>query len=116
MTPGPSEQTSDGESMGMFCPTCKSLMFPGKNGELECRKCKTVAESESTPTVVAEAELKETVIMEDGQVIGTSFHRHVVAPGGDYSNEEERVQAICAAAHTPEVIEAFKAATAAQGV
>lgn len=57
-----------------------------------------------------------TVITEDGQVIGKSFHRHVVSPGDDYSNEEERVQAICAATHTPEVIEAYKAATAAQGV
>jgi hypothetical protein len=57
-----------------------------------------------------------TVITEDGKIIGQSFHRHVVAPGDDYSKEDERVQAICAAAHTPEVIEAYKAATAAQGV
>ena len=56
------------------------------------------------------------VITEDGQVISKSFSRHVVAPGDDYSKEEERVQAICAAAHTPEVIEAFKSAIAAQGV
>lgn len=58
----------------------------------------------------------ETIITEDGQVIGKSFHRHVVAPGDDFSKEEERVQAICAATHTPEAIESFKAAIAAQGV
>ena len=58
----------------------------------------------------------KTVIMEDGKQIGGNFHRHVVAPGDDYSSEVDRVQAICAATHTPEVIEAFKAATAAQGV
>lgn len=57
-----------------------------------------------------------TVITEDGQVIAKSFHRHVVSPGDDYSNEEERVQAICAATHTADVIAAYKAAQAAQGV
>lgn len=55
-------------------------------------------------------------IVEDGKQIGSSFHRHVIAPGDDYSNEDARVQAICAATHTAEVIEAYKAATAAQGV
>jgi len=57
-----------------------------------------------------------TRIVEDGAVISQSYHRHVVSPGDDYSNEDTRVQAICAATHTPEVIEAFKAAIAAQGV
>lgn len=58
----------------------------------------------------------KTAIMEDGKQISGTFHRHVVAPGDDYSQEDARVQAICAATHTPEVIEAYKAATAAQGV
>lgn len=57
-----------------------------------------------------------TVLTEDGQVIGRSFHRHVVAPGDDYSQEDARVQSICAATHTAEVIESYKAATAAKGV
>ena len=57
-----------------------------------------------------------TRIVEDGKVIGQSYHRHLVAPGADYSAEDARVQAVCAAAHTEEVIEAYKAATAAQGV
>ena len=55
-------------------------------------------------------------IVEDGKQIGSSFHRHVIAPGDDYGNEDARVQAICAATHTAEVIEAYKASTAAQGV
>ena len=55
-------------------------------------------------------------IIENGQVISQSFQRHVIAPGADYSAEDARVQAICAATHTPEVIEAHKAAIAAQGV
>jgi hypothetical protein len=57
-----------------------------------------------------------TKIVENGVVISQSFHRHVVAPGDDYSNQEERVQAVCAATHTPKVIEAYKAAIAAEGV
>jgi len=53
-----------------------------------------------------------TVIKRDGEEISRSFHRHVVAPGDDYSAEEAKVQAVCAAVHTPEVIEAYKAAQA----
>jgi len=53
------------------------------------------------------------ILDENGSVISSSFHRHVVIPGDDYSNEDARVQAVCAATHTAEVIEAYKAA---QGV
>lgn len=58
----------------------------------------------------------KTAIMEDGKQISGAFHRHVVAPGADYSAEDARVQAICAATHTADVISAYKAAAAAQGV
>jgi hypothetical protein len=58
----------------------------------------------------------KTAIMEDGKKISSTFHRHVVAPGNDYAGEDERVQAICAATHTADVIEAYKAVIAAQGV
>ena len=51
----------------------------------------------------------KTAIMEDGKQISGSFHRHVVAPGSDYSAENARVQAICAATHTADVIAAYKA-------
>lgn len=57
-----------------------------------------------------------TSILEDGKQISGNFHRHVVAPGDDYSKEDARVQAICAATHTADVIAAYQAATAAQGV
>jgi len=56
-----------------------------------------------------------TSIMENGKQISGTFHRHVIAPGDDYSGEGARVQAICAATHTDEVIAAYKAAQAAQG-
>jgi hypothetical protein len=52
----------------------------------------------------------KTAIMEDGVQISGTFHRHVVAPGDDYSGEDARVQAICAATHTPEVVAAYQAA------
>lgn len=58
----------------------------------------------------------KTAIMENGKQISGNFHRHVVSPGDDYFAEDARVQAICAATHTAEVIAAYKAATAAQGV
>lgn len=55
-----------------------------------------------------------TNVVENGVVIGSSLHRHVVNPGEDYSNEDARVQAICSATHTQEVIDTYKAARAAQ--
>ena len=54
----------------------------------------------------------KTAIMEDGKEISSTFHRHVVAPGDDYSAESDRVQAICAATHTADVISAYQAAIA----
>lgn len=52
----------------------------------------------------------KTAIMEDGKQISGTFHRHVVAPGNDYSAEDAKVQAICAAVHTAEVIATYQAA------
>ena len=58
----------------------------------------------------------KTAIKEDGVEISSKFHRHVIAPGDDYSGENARVQAICASTHTAEVISAYNAAIATQGV
>jgi hypothetical protein len=55
----------------------------------------------------------KTVIKEDGVEISSKFHRHIVAPGDDYSAEDARVKAICAAMHTADVVAAYKAAQAA---
>ncbi len=52
----------------------------------------------------------KTAIMEDGEQISGAFHRHVVAPGDNYSAEDAKVQAICAAVHTAEVIATYQAA------
>lgn len=58
----------------------------------------------------------KTAILEDGKQISATFHRHVVAPGDDYAGEDARVKAICAATHTADVIAAYQAVIAAQGV
>lgn len=52
----------------------------------------------------------KTAIVEDGVQLSGTFHRHVVAPGADYSAEDAKVQAICASIHTAEVIAAYQAA------
>ena len=51
----------------------------------------------------------KTAILEDGKEISSKFHRHVVAPGDDYSQEDAKVQAICAAVQTTDVIAAYEA-------
>jgi len=51
----------------------------------------------------------KTAILENGEQISSTFHRHVVAPGDDCSAEDAKVQAIASAVHTPEVIAAYQA-------
>lgn len=58
----------------------------------------------------------KTAILEDGKHISGTFHRHVIAPGDNYSSESDRVQVICAAAHTAKVIAAYVAAQEAARV
>ena len=36
-----------------------------------------------------------TRIVEDGEVISSSYHRHVINSGDDWSSEPANVQAIC---------------------
>ena len=54
----------------------------------------------------------KTAVMEDGKQISGTFHRHVIAPGDDYSAEDARVQGICQATFTLDVILAYKASQA----
>ena len=49
-----------------------------------------------------------TVIEEDGVEISRSFHRHVVAPNADSSNESADVKAMVAQFHTDSVKDAYK--------
>ena len=53
-----------------------------------------------------------TIIEKDGVEISRSFHRHVVQPGDDTTNESAEVQAICAVVHTADIIAAYQASQA----
>jgi hypothetical protein len=48
------------------------------------------------------------VIEKNGTEITRVFHRHVIAPIDDISNEDEKVKSIANAIWTPEVIEEYK--------
>ena len=49
----------------------------------------------------------KTAILENGSQISSTFHRHVIAPGDDYNSQDSKVQAICVAVHTQEIITAY---------
>ena len=48
-----------------------------------------------------------TIIKDDGKEISRSFHRHVVAPDSDSTNESSDVKAMVAQFHTDEVKKAY---------
>ena len=48
-----------------------------------------------------------TVIKEDGVELSRSFHRHVVAPDSDSTNESADVKAMVAQFHTDEIKKAY---------
>ncbi len=51
-----------------------------------------------------------TVIKRDSTEINRSFHRHVLAPGDDLTDQDARVTAIANATWTDEVVAAYAAA------
>jgi urease accessory protein UreE len=48
-------------------------------------------------------------VLKDGTEIAATYHRHVLSPGDDLTNEDPRVVAIAEATWTPEVITAYQA-------
>ena len=50
-----------------------------------------------------------TVIEKDGTELTRTFHRHVLVPGADITNEDPKVQAIATAIWTEEIIAAYQA-------
>ena len=54
-----------------------------------------------------------TRIIEDGVQLSQSYHRHTIAPGQSYADQDAKVKAICQAAHTPAAIAAYEAEIAA---
>lgn len=55
-----------------------------------------------------------TRIMEDGVQLSQTFHRTSLTPGQDIADQPQKVQDICNAAWTPEVIAAYEAQQATQ--
>jgi len=55
-----------------------------------------------------------TIVKRDGVEISRAYHRHVVAPDADTSDESVEVQAVCAAVHTQAVKDAYAAHLAEQ--
>ena len=47
-------------------------------------------------------------LISNSENIVANFIRDSVAPGDDYNNKDEKVQAICKIVHTPDVIEAYR--------
>jgi hypothetical protein len=50
---------------------------------------------------------ERTDIVEDGNVLSSTYHRWVIAPGQDYNNEHADVQAMCQQFHTQAIIDSY---------
>ena len=55
-----------------------------------------------------------TRIDEDGTTLSSSFHRHVLTPGQDLTDQDPKVVAIANAVWTTEVVSSYEAMVAAQ--
>ena len=51
-----------------------------------------------------------TRILEDDKIISQSFHRHVVAPGDNVKDEDERVKRVANLLHDKETVDKYKTA------
>jgi len=47
-------------------------------------------------------------IMEDGKELSKTYRRHVISPGDNYDDQDERTKILAEVVHTPEVIAAYK--------
>ncbi len=57
-----------------------------------------------------------TRVLKDGVVISTTYHRHVLTVGDDLTLQDPKIQAVCAACWTPELMLAKTADIVAQAV
>jgi len=55
-----------------------------------------------------------TRVLEDGAVLSSAFHRHVLHPGQDLTDQDPKVVAIANAVWTDEVVTAYNDMIAAQ--
>jgi hypothetical protein len=57
---------------------------------------------------------RATIIERDGQFVSRTFHRWILTPDSDISDQEQKVQGIANAAWTPEVRQAYETFKAEQ--
>ena len=66
--------------------------------EILADKIEVVTEQDEDGNTVTSVQVRTaTRILEDGEVISSSYHRHVIQLGDDYSSEPSNVQAVCSA-------------------
>jgi len=58
----------------------------------------------------------DTIIERDGVQISRAYHRHVVMPDSDTSNEDQRVKDVANTVHTPAVKQAWADFRASQEI
>lgn len=69
---------------------------------------KNTIQVEVTETDHVQVRVK-TTIYRDGEQVSYSLHRHVIAPGQDYSGEPKKVRRICDNTFVPTVVARYQA-------
>ena len=59
---------------------------------------------------------KDIIIEKDGVEVSRTYHRHVVEPDSDTSNEDQRVKDVANTVHTPAVKQAWADFKASQEI
>ena len=75
-------------------------------------KISTINQIEVTANGTIQVQRKDS-IMENGDELSFSYHRHCLCPDADLTNEDAKVVAIANAVWTPEVIAAYQEQVAA---
>ena len=55
---------------------------------------------------------RSDIVLKDDVVVGRQYHRHVLLPGDDVSNEVQRVKDVATVTWTPDVVAAYNASIA----
>lgn len=55
---------------------------------------------------------RSDIVLKDGTEVGRQYHRHVLTPGADVTNEVQRVKDVAAATWTTDVVTAYEASIA----
>lgn len=75
---------------------------------MDLEKITKVGSITITETNIVEYQMKD-LILEDGIELSAITSNKTIAPGGDYSDADAKVQAVCKAVHTPEVVAQYQA-------